>query len=109
MLTDDESVPKNHESDTMNEYKREWMFHAGMIHFTPHVKVNTEDNSIDVGVQLNTAEEAAQAVAKTGLAIARGVAISQIDGPLPFADVVGLGMAIIGAGIAWWDFFDDRI
>ena len=92
----------------MNEYKREWMIHSGLLHFTPYVKHNSEDNSISVGVELNTATEAADAVAKTGLAIARGVAISQIDGPLPFADVVGLGVAIIGAGIAWWDFFDDR-
>lgn len=92
----------------INEYKREWMIHAGMLHFTPHVKVK-EDNTIEVGITLNTAEEAAQAMAKTGLAIARGIAISQIDGPLPFADVVGLGVAVIGAGIAWWDFFDDRI
>jgi len=92
----------------MNEYKREWMINAGLIHFTPYVKHNSEDNSIDIGVELNTMSEAADAVAKTGMAIARGVAISQIDGPLPFADVVGLGVAVIGAGIAWWDFFDDR-
>jgi hypothetical protein len=109
MLTDDESVLKNHESDNMNEFKREWMIHAGMLHFTPHVKVNTENNTVNVGVQLNTAEEAAEAIVKTGIAIAKGAAISQIDGPLPFADVVGLGIAVIGAGIAWWDFFDERI
>ena len=108
MLTDDESVLKNHVSDNMNEFKREWMIHAGMLYFTPHVKVK-EDNSVEIGVSVNTAEEAAAAIAKTGLAIARGVAISQIDGPLPFADVVGLGVAVVGAGLAWWDFFDDRI
>ena len=91
----------------MNEYKREWMFHAGMLHFTPHVKVK-EDDSIEYGVTLNTAEEGAIALSRTGRAIALGVAISQIDGPLPFADVVGLTIAVVGAGLAWWDFFDDR-
>ena len=92
----------------MNEYKREWMIHAGMIEFTPHVKVK-EDDSIEFGVSLNTANEMADAMLKTGRAIAAGIAISQIDGPLPIADVVGLGVAVIGAAIAWYDFFNDDI
>lgn len=41
----------------------------------------------------------------TGEAIAKGYAISKIDGPLPFLDVVGVGYAVFDAGQAWYDYF----
>ena len=41
----------------------------------------------------------------TGEAIGKGYAISQIDGPLPFLDVAGVGYAIYDAGSAWIDYF----
>lgn len=85
------------------------MIHAGMIQMTPHVTYNEEDNSVDIGVSLETVGEMADAVNKTGRAIALGMAIAAIDGPLPIADVIGFGIAVVGAGLAWWDFFDDRI
>ena len=89
----------------MNEYKHEWMINAGLIHVTPYIKSN-DDNTLDVGVTWETGQELADAVHKTMRAIAAGAAISQIDGPLPFADVVGVTFAVGHAVMAWWEFFD---
>ena len=90
----------------MNQFKHDWMIQSGMLHITPHVKYNSEDNTIDVGVSWETASELATAISKTRDAIAMGVAISQIDGPLPIADVVGFAFAIKSTVDAWWEVFD---
>ena len=42
---------------------------------------------------------------KTARAIASGIALSAIDGPLPFLDVVGFGIATTGAALAWYEYF----
>ena len=89
----------------MNQYKHEWMINAGVLHLTPYVKTN-EDNTVDFGVTWETTQELSDAVHKTMRAIALGVAISQIDGPLPVADVVGVAFAVGHAAMAWWEFFD---
>ncbi len=41
----------------------------------------------------------------TGEAIAKGWAISKIDGPLPVADVIGVAYAVFDAGSAWYEYF----
>ena len=41
----------------------------------------------------------------TAEAAAKGWAISKIDGPLPFADVVGFTYAVFDAGGAWYEYF----
>ena len=38
-------------------------------------------------------------------AVAKGYAISKVDGPLPFADIVGMAYAVYDAGSAWYDYF----
>ena len=44
------------------------------------------------------------AVKKTARAVALGVAISQLDGPAPVADVIGLAVATTLSVVAWHDY-----
>lgn len=90
----------------MNEFKHEWMIQAGLLHITPSVQYNPQNNSIDVNVGWETAKELATAITKTRDALAMGLAISQIDGPLPIADVVGFAFAVKSTVSAWWEIFD---
>ena len=71
----------------------------------PSVKVDTDGN-VEFNVQYETGPEIASAVTKTMRAVGLGIAISQIDGPLPFADVVGFSIASVLAVRAWWDVFN---
>lgn len=83
----------------MNEYKLAWMQHAN-IHYDnskPAVDDRTQ-NGIPDNVKLG------MAVRHTARAVALGIAISQIDGPLPFADVVGLTVASMLTVRAWHDY-----
>ena len=90
----------------MNEFKHHWMIQAGILHVTPQVRYDQQTNSLDVGVSWELASEVADAVYKTRDAIAMGIAISQLDGPLPFADVVGFAFAVKSTVSAWWEVFD---
>ena len=90
----------------MNEFKHEWMIQAGLLHITPSVQYNPENNSIDVNVGWETSKELVTAITKTRDALAMGLAISQIDGPLPIADVVGFAFAVKSTVSAWWEVFD---
>jgi hypothetical protein len=90
----------------MNDYKHQWMIQAGILHVTPHVSYDPQTNNLDVGVSWELASEIADAVTKTRDAIAMGFAISQIDGPLPIADVVGFAFAVKSTVSAWWEVFD---
>ena len=54
---------------------------------------------------LNTALELARAIKYTQRAVQLGVALAAIDGPLPFGDVLGFGVAVVGSTVAWVDFF----
>lgn len=82
------------------------MIQAGILHITPSVQYNSETQGLDVGVSWETSKEIADAIIKTRDAIAMGFAISQIDGPLPLADVVGFAFAVKSTVSAWWEFFD---
>ena len=90
----------------MNDFKHEWMIQAGLLHITPSVQYNSQTNSIDVNVGWETPKEIATAITKTRDALAMGIAISQIDGPLPIADVVGFAFAVKSTVDAWWEVFD---
>ena len=90
----------------MNNYKHEWMIQAGLLHITPSVQYNPSTNTVDVNVAWETSKEIADAISKTRNAIAMGFAISQIDGPLPIADVVGFAFAVKSTVSAWWEVFD---
>ena len=82
------------------------MIQAGVLHITPSVQYNPSTQSVDVGVAWETSKEIADAMIKTRDAIAAGFAISQIDGPLPIADVVGFAFAVKSTVSAWWEVFD---
>ena len=43
----------------------------------------------------------------TAEAIAKGYAISKVDGPLPIMDVIGITYAVFDAGSAWYGYFTD--
>lgn len=90
----------------MNDFKHEWMIQAGLLHITPSVQYNSQTNSIDVNVGWETPKEIANAITKTRDALAMGIAISQLDGPLPIADVVGFAFAVKSTVDAWWEVFD---
>ena len=54
---------------------------------------------------LNTMDEVQRAINRTARAAAQGAAIAAMDGPIPILDMVGLGVAITGATLAWFDLF----
>jgi len=87
-------------SDSMNQYKQAWMLNSGIIHDNsrPDVRDSTK-NSIPDSVTLGSA------IGKTARAAAVAVAISQVDGPLPFADVVALAYFSTSALSSWHDYF----
>jgi hypothetical protein len=83
----------------MNEYKLAWMHHCN-IHYDnskPAVDDRTQ-NSIPDSLQLGLA------VKKTARAVALGIAISQLDGPAPVADVLGVAVATTLSVKAWHDY-----
>ena len=83
----------------MNPYKEAWMVHAGKIH--PHRK----QQPVVKNKQLPDNVKLASAVTKTARAAAIAFAISKVDGPLPFADVVALTYFSTSAAITWHDYF----
>ena len=84
----------------MNTYKLEWMEHAQLLH--DNIKVTTDQNG---NIQFQQSTALRDATQKTARAVAAGVALSAIDGPLPVMDVVGFGVTTTLAAIAWYDFF----
>lgn len=90
----------------MNQYKRDWLQSIGM-NLTPYVKPSSSDDSITIGIEYETSVELGQAMRNTGRAIALGIAISQIDGPLPVADVIGLTVAVAMTIRSWAGYFSD--
>jgi hypothetical protein len=84
----------------MNTYKLEWMEHAQLLH--ENIKITTDQNG---NIQFEQSVALRDATQKTARAIASGVALSAIDGPLPFMDVVGFGVTTTLAALAWYEFF----
>ena len=90
----------------MNKYKEAWMEHAFAL-IPKRIRLNTQTNELEMAWDMDASEmvELHQAGMKTARAIATGVAISAIDGPLPIMDVVGFGVATGMAIHAWYDYF----
>ena len=84
----------------MNIHKLEWMEHAQLLH--DNIKVTTDSNG---NLRFEQSMALRDATQKTGRAVAAGVALAAIDGPLPFMDVVGFGVTTTLAAMAWYDFF----
>ena len=84
----------------MNMYKLEWMEHAQLLH--DNIKVTTDSNG---NIRFEQSMAFRDATQKTGRAVAAGVALAAIDGPLPFMDVLGFGVTTTLAAIAWYEFF----
>jgi len=84
----------------MNTHKLEWMEHAQLLH--DNIKVTTDSNG---NLRFEQSMALRDATQKTGRAVAAGVALAAIDGPLPFMDVVGFGVTTTLAAIAWYEFF----
>lgn len=88
----------------MNIYKDEWMVHAMKIRPVQQFADAYRDE-IERQENMNTMEEVQRALNRTGRAVATGVAISSIDGPIPVLDFVGFGVAVGMATLAWFDLF----
>lgn len=84
----------------MNQYKQAWMLNSGLIHdqSRPDVRDST-GNTVPDSIKLGSA------IGKTARAGAIAVALSQVDGPLPFADVVALSYFTVSAATTWYDYF----
>ena len=82
----------------MNTYKRQWMEHAQLLH---EITVVTSTNG-QVEYSTTKLETASR---RTARAVASGIALSAIDGPLPVMDVVGFGVTTTLAALAWYDYF----
>ena len=54
---------------------------------------------------LNTMDEVQRAINRTAKAVASGASIAAMDGPIPILDMVGFGVAVGGATLAWVDLF----
>lgn len=48
-----------------------------------------------------------RALSATARAWTLGAALAASDGPLPFMDVVGFGVAVFGTATAWWEFVSE--
>jgi len=54
---------------------------------------------------INEVFELARAIKYTQRSVQLGLALAAIDGPLPFGDMLGFGIAVTGSAIAWIDYF----
>jgi len=84
----------------MNSYKEAWMMNCNIMHegSKPAIRDSTK-NDIPDNIKL------ASAIAKTARAAAIAVAISQVDGPLPVADVIAAVYFTTSAALTWHDYF----
>ena len=83
----------------MNPYKQAWMIHAGMIYPKQRNHVRAKKQGLPSNVKLGSA------IGKTARAGAIAIALSQIDGPLPVADVLALTYFTTSATLTWMDYF----
>jgi hypothetical protein len=86
----------------LNPDKLVWMEYAQMLHENINYR-SSSGNLIQSQIDQQFAFFEAQQ--KTGRAIAAGIALAAIDGPLPVMDVIGFGVATTGAALAWYDYF----
>tara|TARA_Y100001937_G_scaffold26293_1_gene37784 strand:+ start:191 stop:436 length:246 start_codon:yes stop_codon:yes gene_type:complete len=76
----------------------------GFLHVTESLIETLDDSGMNT--QIDVFKEIMNPLEQTRNAVAYGVAISQMDGPLPIMDIVGATIAVYQAAKAWWDFFD---
>jgi hypothetical protein len=88
----------------MNIYKDEWMVHAMKLRPVQQFADAYRDE-MERQERMNTMDEIQRAINRTGRAIATGAAIAAMDGPIPILDMVGFGVAVGGATLAWFDLF----
>ena len=88
----------------MNIYKDEWMVHAMKLRPVQQFADAYRDE-MERQERMNTMDEIQRAINRTGRAIATGASIAAMDGPIPILDMVGFGVAVGGATLAWFDLF----
>jgi hypothetical protein len=86
----------------LNLDKLVWMEYAEMLHESTTYR-SSPDNLAKRYVDQSYAFYDAQR--KTARAIAAGVALAAMDGPLPVMDVIGFGVATSQSALAWYDYF----
>jgi len=67
------------------------------------IKINQQTQQVEMTWDIDPGS--AMAVNKTARAIATGVTLAAMDGPLPVMDVVGFGVATGMAIHAWYEYF----
>ena len=84
----------------MNQYKLAWMQHANILHDNSKPAVNdSTNNDLPDNIKLGSA------IGKTARAAAIAIALSQVDGPLPVADVLALTYFTASATLTWMEYF----
>lgn len=83
----------------MNQYYEAWLEHTEQLHMPPvHSTDTNEDGPYWTVQRVLDSKEAAR---HTRMAFQSAAAISAIDGPLPFVDVIAYGGATLYSA-AWW-------
>lgn len=88
-----------HNGETLNKYKMAWQTHADSI--IPPITKSVDDSS----TSKTDSVKLGSAIGKTARAAAIAIAMSQADGPLPFADVVAFAYFSVSAATTWHDYF----
>jgi len=95
------AIPYYNSLKHSNPAKYNWMVAAGLIVAAPVLTHVVKKNSSKKQTQLSLA------LGKTARAGATAFYISQLDGPLPIADVLALTYFTASAGLSWFEFFDE--
>lgn len=67
------------------------------------MKINSQTNQVEMAWDVDP--KTANALFSTGTAVATGVTLAAMDGPLPIMDVVGFTVATGMAIQAWYEYF----
>tara|TARA_B100000508_G_C11281794_1_gene190906 strand:- start:173 stop:430 length:258 start_codon:yes stop_codon:yes gene_type:complete len=80
----------------------------GFLHATESLIETLDDSGMNSQPEMvkNISKNLMEPFEKTRNAVSYGVAISQMDGPLPIMDIIGASIAVYQAAKAWWDYFD---
>jgi len=82
----------------------EWMIHAQKIPVIQTV-ADSYRHEMEEQQRFNEMSELERAITKTTRSIVAGASLAAMDGPLPFLDVLGFGVGVVGTGLAWIDYF----
>lgn len=82
------------------DFKQEWYAHTLAI---PELTIKTSLNG-----QIEYDESSImEPIFKTFEAVGKGLAIAQMDGPLPIADVAAMAITVFDTASAWYDWIID--